>query len=399
MDSEGREALDRIARGIRSLRPLGANAVHRRTFAIVKEEIQRADGVKIERDCGDDDPGPRQPIVSDGRREYTFNNAYFEFRQDDRRRSIFLDPVESLAAQFVDFYTDRVDTLEFRHDAVPLEETVLAAEQKAIEYLRDKTHLVNVMTVAAEDTGAIIDTLRSLAYVLEQREKNQVNLQVASFSKIATLGREICKLVRTEAGASQWSNNGRTLSQPFRDVYSCIDSDACCTNQAYTKYGEWTTRTVWQDDGNVANPPPVVPPPFTPHNWDNHCAVLSTATGTVSSDWGWRGLNGQSDFHGGMDIAVPVGTQVFAAVAGEVVYIRRNGANGETGVVIRTGNDTRTYWHIDPGEALRNGAVNAGALLGTVAARSEVHLHFALHSPPGGDFNLRSDANSHDPCP
>lgn len=133
---------------------------------------------------------------------------------------------------------------------------------------------------------------------------------------------ETCTPVSEEAGATRWKENGTVLEQQFRQVYRCIAEDVCCENEAYSKSGPWTWREVWCDGGNPVVPPPTLPPPFQPFPWQNACQVFpGPVNGTVSSDWGWRTIGGNLDFHPGTDIAVPVGTQVLAAAGGTVVHL------------------------------------------------------------------------------
>lgn len=392
------ESLTNILNGLKSLAPLGANAVHRRALSIVRAEINAQAGERIEPLC-DQEPWP-PPYQRMERKEesLSFSEVYHEYRHDDRRRSIFLDPIESLAAHFVDYYTDRVDALEFRHTKGDDAKIAAAAREMAIEHLRNNNALVSVLHVAARNRREVIDSLRSLAHQLETTAR----AEAAEFKGIGLLGREICTLIKTEtSGAPVWFDNGKTLKQMSRDVYSCIDSDACCPNEAYTKYGNWDLRVIWVDDGNIMHSPPIPPPPFVQFPWDNHCPVFpAPVAGTVTSDFGWRQYPaGQTDFHPGMDIAAPAGTPVLAPVGGTIVYLKRAGANFNYGVIILTGNQVRTYWHIDPAANVQDGQViAAGTLIGTIADQGNAsHLHFALNNT--SDWQDRRAANAADPCP
>ncbi len=391
--NDAESAIQQIIDGIKSLAPLGANSVHRRSLAIAEAELSRVKGEEITIRCR-----PERPIpVGDDDNSFSFHDAYYEHAQDDRRRTILLNPVEALATHFIDFYTNRVEALEFRRLGKPSDDVIAAAEKLALSYLANTSSLVSALTIASQDKTEIIKSLRGLAHRLENTNLEQTR----SFPEIAVLGREVCQLIRTDAGPTRWVDNSKKLEQQFTDVYRCSDSDSCCGNDAYTKVGAPRWEVVWVDDGNVMHPPPVTPDNFVQYPWENRCRVLpSVVRANVTSDWGWRNLNASTDFHGGIDIGVPVGTQVLNAVAGTVAWIKRQGANGETGVVVRTGNQLRTYWHVDPDIGLRDDAqIVAGAVLGTTANRTGPHLHFALHVPPSPEVDLRSDAYSQDPCP
>jgi murein DD-endopeptidase MepM/ murein hydrolase activator NlpD len=402
MADKTQDQLVALYKKVEALAPLGANAMHRRSLAIIAKEIQQISGQQIFPLCFPEDGhggGPRDRSVA--KADATFRNTYLESKSDDRRRSIFLDAEEALAAQFIDFYTDRIDAFEIRHGGSITNELRDSSHRRAIEFLKAYAPAIKVLPIAAESMQALIDSLKALAHLLEQRQKSgQADLSVAEFPEFEVLFREICTHVGTEAGTTRWADNGTKLEQQIRDVYRCIDEDACCENQAYTKQGPWRWVEIW-DDGNSSNPPPSNPPPYQQRPWDNRCRVFPAGTGgTVTSDWGWRTIDGNTDFHPGMDIGVPPGTIVIAAVAGQIVHINRTSPGGATGVIIRTGNEIRQYWHIDPETDLRVGQqVQAGAFLGTVANMPGPHLHFACFTPPNGDWTKKSDANSIEPCP
>lgn len=141
------ERLSRLYEDVERLAPLGGNAVHRRALAILANEINRQSGRILRRPCPDGPNGHRAPT---GDEPFGFNRAYYEFRQDDRRFSVFLDPVEALASRLVDFYTGRLEVLEVRYSP----ETVSFADKSrelAAEYIRTHVPPVSVIPLAAEN--------------------------------------------------------------------------------------------------------------------------------------------------------------------------------------------------------------------------------------------------------
>ncbi|MGO8594582.1 M23 family metallopeptidase [Rhizobium ruizarguesonis] len=398
--SEEMERLTGIYAKIGTLGPLGSSALIRRAMSIVAEHINEMAGQEIRPLCdGPREPRPRPGPTGNGKHEarLKFTEAYGEVRSEDRRRTLFADPAEQIVSTLIDFYTGRLDSFEIRKSSAVSSRFIAEAEKVAIETVSQSLPLITVTSIAEPDRNEIIAALRSLAYHLEQT----VEGERSSPNEVGLLGREICNLVSVEAGPRSWEDNGRKLIQQVRDVYRCIDEDACCENQAYTKHGEWRTEEVWVDDGNPKHPPPTNPPPFQERPWDNRCQVFpSPVSATVSSDWGWRTINGSTDFHAGMDLAVPVGTQVLNVAEGTIVWINRTAPGGETGVIVRTGQEVRQYWHVDTDSGLSVGdVVRAGGVLGVTANYSSPHLHFSRYSPPGGDWNKKSDSNSLDPCP
>jgi hypothetical protein len=219
-----------------------------------------------------------------------------------------------------------------------------------------------------------------------------------------------CSVGHTIGGDFKWKNNGKTLVQEICEFTECegiaASKDGKVTRLIARTGGKpglncWE-QVVWEDGGHD-DKPPEKPPEYQPEPWDNKCPVLQNPAGVMqSSDYGWRTINGQTDFHGGIDIAVGAGTEILSISTAYIVKIISNGAKGETGVIVRENDRLVTYWHIIPHADLKeNSIVLPGQLMGTVSPHTPaIHFHFATHQPPDLNWELRSDANSKYPsCP
>jgi murein DD-endopeptidase MepM/ murein hydrolase activator NlpD len=104
-------------------------------------------------------------------------------------------------------------------------------------------------------------------------------------------------------------------------------------------------------------------------------------SGWISSCYGWR----WGALHGGVDIAAPIGTNVYAATSGVVA---RNGfANGFGLALYIRGDDgaVTVYGHVNREFVSAGQRVHAGQLIAEVGNRGQStgpHLHFEVH--PGG---------------
>jgi hypothetical protein len=111
---------------------------------------------------------------------------------------------------------------------------------------------------------------------------------------------------------------------------------------------------------------------------------FSPVTGQVTSDFGWRTdpFTGNPRFHGGLDIAAPLGSPVFAPQAGVVIYSGAYGGYGNV-VVLNHGNSLYTvYGHnsrlmVQPGDTVYRGQVIS--LVGSTGRSTGPHLHFEVH--------------------
>jgi|GEM_PF-3581311 len=119
-----------------------------------------------------------------------------------------------------------------------------------------------------------------------------------------------------------------------------------------------------------------LPEGWTPVEGD----LLWPARGRVSSRFGGRidPIRGGWKMHNGVDIAAPIGTDVWAAADGEVVYAGWMGTAGIVVVLRHEGLETR-YYHLSVVTVTKGQAVRRGELIGRVGstgASTGPHLHF-----------------------
>ncbi|MCQ8185834.1 M23 family metallopeptidase [Parvularcula maris] len=106
-------------------------------------------------------------------------------------------------------------------------------------------------------------------------------------------------------------------------------------------------------------------------------SYTSPVDGTVTSNFGKRKRN----YHTGIDIAAPKGTEVRAAKSGKVAFRGRNKKYGRL-LIIDHGDGTETYYAHLAGYNIRKGKkVKAGQKIGRVGRSGRAtgyHLHFEL---------------------
>lgn len=92
---------------------------------------------------------------------------------------------------------------------------------------------------------------------------------------------------------------------------------------------------------------------------------------TITSHFGNRTspTTGASSNHSGIDIAAPIGTDIYSVTSGIVIYAGFNGANGCT-VQIKSNNILISYSHIDPEYLVSIGEeVNSGDIIANVGPK------------------------------
>ncbi len=116
-----------------------------------------------------------------------------------------------------------------------------------------------------------------------------------------------------------------------------------------------------------------------------HVPTLWPADGRFTAGFGWRHdplLPGRWEFHKGIDIANSIGTPVYAAASGKVVWTGWNGGYGKT-IIIDHGNGIKTlYAHLYKIEVKIGQEVKKGqeiAKMGSTGRSTGPHLHFEVH--------------------
>ena len=103
--------------------------------------------------------------------------------------------------------------------------------------------------------------------------------------------------------------------------------------------------------------------------------------GTLTSDYGWRQLRGQNNFHQGLDIYGPRGEPVVAADAGEVIEVGQNKGYGKYCKIQHDEDTVTRYAHCDKITVKVGDFVAQGDQIGTLGDTGNatgVHVHFEI---------------------
>ena len=103
----------------------------------------------------------------------------------------------------------------------------------------------------------------------------------------------------------------------------------------------------------------------------------------VTSEFGYRTspITGQWKFHAGIDLAAPLGTEVFACKSGTVRTVAFSEIYGNYIVILHNGNTTSLYAHLSKTLVKQGQTVKTGdviGLVGTTGASTGPHLHFEV---------------------
>jgi len=101
----------------------------------------------------------------------------------------------------------------------------------------------------------------------------------------------------------------------------------------------------------------------------------------ISSKFGWRILYGKDDFHYGIDLPAPYGTEIYAANDGTVLKARYSASYGYYILISHGGNLSTLYAHcskllVKQGDTVKRGQVIAK--VGSTGNSTGYHLHFEV---------------------
>jgi len=107
-------------------------------------------------------------------------------------------------------------------------------------------------------------------------------------------------------------------------------------------------------------------------------------------------ITGKPKFHHGVDVALPVGTELRSPADGTVVHLGNSSSGGFTLIVRHEGDIHTVYYHLQkPSERRRGEKVSTGEVIahsGNTGASTGPHLHFEVR-------NSRKWGDSTDPVP
>lgn len=126
-------------------------------------------------------------------------------------------------------------------------------------------------------------------------------------------------------------------------------------------------------------------------------SVVANGNYALSSgkDYGWRTLNGQPDFHGGVDISAPEGTAILNAKDGRVIEAGYDSNNGNFVRIDHSDGTQTVYLHMQHAASVSvNQIVVSGRRLGYVGNTGHsfgAHLHFQVWTKQDGPRNEQTD--------
>jgi len=126
--------------------------------------------------------------------------------------------------------------------------------------------------------------------------------------------------------------------------------------------------------------------PNVPGARSNICNFIWPVRGRITSPYGMRVISGRKDFHAGIDIGGPTGTNIVAAESGIVSHAGYMRGFGNVIILSHDGGYSTVYGHnsvnlVKKGQYVKKGSTIAK--LGSTGNATGSHLHFEIRS--GGD--------------
>jgi len=121
--------------------------------------------------------------------------------------------------------------------------------------------------------------------------------------------------------------------------------------------------------------------PNVPGARSNICNFIWPVRGRITSPYGMRVISGRKDFHAGIDIGGPTGTNIVAAESGRVSYAGYMRGYGNVIILSHDGGYSTVYGHnsvnlVRKGQYVKRGSIIAK--LGSTGNATGPHLHFEI---------------------
>ncbi|GAG74560.1 unnamed protein product, partial [marine sediment metagenome] len=113
------------------------------------------------------------------------------------------------------------------------------------------------------------------------------------------------------------------------------------------------------------------------------CNFIWPVRGRITSPYGMRVISGRKDFHAGIDIGGPTGTNIVAAESGRVSYAGYMRGFGNVIILSHDGGYSTVYGHNSVNLVKKGQYVKKGSVIGKVGRTGNAtgsHLHFEIRS-------------------
>jgi len=123
--------------------------------------------------------------------------------------------------------------------------------------------------------------------------------------------------------------------------------------------------------------------PNVPGARSNICNFIWPVRGRITSPYGMRVISGRKDFHAGIDIGGPTGTNIVAAESGRVSYAGYMRGYGNVIILSHERGYSTVYGHNSVNLVKKGQYVNKGSIIGKVGRTGNAtgsHLHFEIRS-------------------
>jgi len=121
--------------------------------------------------------------------------------------------------------------------------------------------------------------------------------------------------------------------------------------------------------------------PNVPGARSNICNFIWPVRGRITSPYGMRVISGRKDFHAGIDIGGPTGTNIVAAESGRVSYAGYMRGFGNVIILSHDGGYSTVYGHNSVNLVKKGQYVKKGSVIGKVGRTGNAtgsHLHFEI---------------------
>ena len=230
------------------------------------------------------------------------------------------------------------------------------------------TDLIYRLSITEQITTYNKKKISEMNDMIKQNEQIKVELD-AKKEELARLNKELNDQVASlNATKTELDEAGHSLSESIKEMQKTISSlkkMGCKSNETQTTCLNRIYSGKYLPSGTTFYRP--------------------TTSGRMSSNYGWRTLYGSANNHAAVDIAVPIGTNVYAVATGRVAKIISSSRGGGNQIIIHHNINGKYYTSYYAHLSSFNTSVGAVVTKDTIIAKSGntgnstgPHLHLGL---------------------
>lgn len=188
------------------------------------------------------------------------------------------------------------------------------------ESLTDLIYRLSITEQISNYNKKVIDDMNNMIKENDKIKESLASKKTELASLQSDLNTQVAKLNETKSSLDEEGHSQAESIKEMKATISYLQSKKCKDSETQTACLNRLARASGSSSGGY------LPPGTTFYR--------PTASGRISSEYGWRTLYGKPNLHGAIDISTPTGTTVYSVAPGYVAKTIRSNRGGGNQIII-----------------------------------------------------------------